>query len=79
MIDRLAEDMWRLGDELGASAAQMVSLLHQWSALVENAAKRIEEEGTNDVHAFIQPMSGNLNALKKATEETERGVEKIHP
>ena len=42
-------------------------------------AKRIEEEGTNDVHAFIQPMSGNLNALKKATEETERGVEKIHP
>ncbi len=79
MIDRLAEDMWRLGDELGASAAQMVSLLHQWSNLVEKAATRIEEEGTNDVREFVQPMSGNLNALKKATEETERGVAKIHP
>lgn len=79
MIDRLAVDMWRLGDEAGASAAQMVSLLYQWSALVEKAATRIEEEGTNDVRAFVQPMSGNLNALKMAIEATKQGVEKIHP
>ena len=46
---------------------------------MEKAATRIEQECTNDVRAFIEPMSANLNALKKATEETEHGVEKIHP
>jgi len=57
----------------------MVSLLHQWSALVEKAATRIEQECTNDVSAFIKPILGNLSALKNATEETGRGLEKIHP
>jgi len=47
--------------------------------LVEKAATRIEQECTNDVSAFIKPILGNLSALKNATEETGRGLEKIHP
>jgi hypothetical protein len=79
MIDRLAEDMWRLGDGVGVSAAQMVSLLYQWNALVEKAAARIAEGGAQDISAVVQALSGNIAALKSATEETERGVAKIHP
>ncbi len=79
MVDRLAEDMWRLGYEEGASAAQMVSLLYQWNQLVEKAAKHIEEEGIDDVFELVMAISGNLMALKAATEATDQAIAGLHP
>ncbi|WP_368418063.1 hypothetical protein [Rhodovarius sp.] len=79
MVDRLAEDMWRLGDEEGVSAAQMVSLLYQWNLVVEKAATRIEEDGIADVSGLVTPLSGNLEALKAATEATDQAIAGLHP
>ncbi len=79
MVDRLAEDMWRLGDKGGGSAAQMVSLLYQWNQLVEKAAKHIEEEGIADVSGLLMAISGNLKALKAATEATDQAIADLHP
>lgn len=79
MVDRLAEDMWRLGDERGVSAAQMVSLLYQWNQLVEKAATLIDAKETDDVSGLVTSMKGNFQALKTATEATDLAVEELHP
>jgi hypothetical protein len=79
MVERLAEDMWRLGDEAGVSAAQMVSLLYQWNQLVEKAAARIDAEEINDASGLVTLMKGNFQALKTATETTDRAVAGLHP
>ena len=71
--------MWRLGDEGGVSAAQMVSLLYQWNQLVEKAATRIDAEKINDVSALVTSMRGNFQALKTAAEATDRAVAGLHP
>ena len=79
MIDRLAEDMWRLVGDAGKSAAQMVSLLYQWNALVEKAAAQIETGMQDDNFAVGQSLRGHLKILKSIIKETEHGIKKIHP
>lgn len=79
MVDRLAEDMWRLGDEEGRSAAQMVALLYQWNQIVEQVAARVEAGGIDEVSALVKSMTGHLQALNTATEATERAVAGLHP
>ena len=78
-LNQLLQIRWRRWMTRAFLAAQMVSLLYQWNALVEKAAARIAEGGAQDISAVVQALSGNIAALKSATEETERGVAKIHP
>ena len=57
----------------------MMSLLYQWNQLAEKAATRIDAEKINDVSALVTSMSGKFQALKTATEATDRAVAGLHP
>ena len=71
MLDRASMELWKLGDDVGPTAVQLLALLHQWNQLVDRAATILETTPRVSALGF---SIGHMKALRQAVEEA---VEKV--